>query len=339
MYDRLSHLIRMTPPEVTGNHLIVHQHSTMTDLIIRDNSCPMYTYINGLSSDTSKATARRVLKAIAKSLGAPSIYRIDWTLVSKNDVNSMLNLWQKKKLAPDTISLYLSVLKSVIKEAFLLELISTRRFESIKSVSKPAGSRIKEHHILTPESFESLLELVKHRKQPESTAIRDQTIFHVLVGAGLRRFEIAGLQCEDVDHENKRLKFIGKGNKERAVKVHELTYQAICQWLNLHPTKTGPLFIRLTKGGFVYYKMSDIQALSGNAIYDVCKKYGLLEGKERVPPHSLRRSYATWLYNNDSNLKNISKLLGHASTKTTERYVQTSQQEIDDTVTNNLFKR
>ncbi|ODB35862.1 hypothetical protein BB427_16270 [Pseudoalteromonas sp. BMB] len=276
---------------------------------------------------------------ISKGLGAQSIYDIDWPSITKNDVNLMLSLWQKKCLSPDTISLYLSVLKSVIKEVFLLEQISTRRYESIKSVSKPGGSRIKDHHILALESFESLLTKVDSWTQPVMTSVRDQAIFHVLVGAGLRRFEVAGLQCEDIDHEHQRLQFIGKGNNERAVKLHEFTYQALMQWLVLHPTKTGALFIRLTKGGRAYYKMSDIAGLSGHAIYDVCRKYGLLDGNRPVPPHSLRRSYATWLYSNGSDLKHISKLLGHSSIKTTERYVQTSQEEIDDTVTVNLFKK
>ncbi|KZN36351.1 hypothetical protein N480_17905 [Pseudoalteromonas luteoviolacea S2607] len=338
MRDRLSQLLKISAPKTPNSQLAIQQQVVMADLIVRDDDCPMYAYINGLSSDASKATARRVLMAICKSIGFESIYDIHWEKINKNDINQMFNVWKMKKLSPDTVSLYCSVIKSVMKEAFLLEKITTLQYESIKHIKKPQGSRIRQHHTLAVEDFTQLLGLIEGFEQPKITTARDQAIFHILVGAGLRRFEVVGLRCEDIDHENKRIKFIGKGNKERAVKLHDLTYCALNNWLKLHPTGIGSIFIRLTKSGRIYYKMSDIQGLSGHAIYDVCKKYGLLSGAKPTPPHSLRRSYATWLYTNGADLKHISLLLGHASIKTTERYIQTTQSQIDGTVTENLFK-
>jgi len=333
---RLANVLKAFP--VSGAELSVRK-SNMKDVIIQDNNCPVYAYINSLNEPRSQQTARRVLMAIAKHLGVDSIYHIHWSKFDRNHVNSLLGVLRERALSPDTISLYLSVIKRVLMEAFLLGQIEPLQYERVKSIKRPSGSRVKNHHLLDRDAFTELLKTISTWPQAKQTCIRDQAIFHLLVGCGLRRFEISELHIEHVQQDTKHLKFIGKGNKERLVKLHDLTFFALQKWIEIHPFGTGPLFVRLTKCGSVHGKMSDtnVKGISGHAIYNLCKKYYLLRKEAHTPPHTLRRSYATWLYNNGVDLKTLAALLGHSSIKTTEIYIQQDQDSIDNEVLTKLF--
>ncbi|MBQ4813829.1 tyrosine-type recombinase/integrase [Pseudoalteromonas luteoviolacea] len=335
MNPRLKHLVALAPPQQLARQA---EKPPLSSLIVRDNQCPIYAYVNGLSSARSKQTARRVLMAIAKHLGASNIYQIKWQKIDKNALNSLLTSLSDSGLAPDTITLYLSVVKSVLKEAFLLEQIPSIQYERIKSVKAPSGYRLKTHHILDRAGFYALLENIERGNTAQRTQLRDSAIFYLMLGCGLRRFEIAELQLEQIKHSTQHLQFIGKGNKERMVKIHPLAYQALMAWIAVHPFLHGAVFIRLTRAGTPYHKQASRKGLSGHAIYGLCKKYGLL-GDERIPPHSLRRSFATWLSESNTDLSKIKAMLGHSTIKTTELYVQQPQEEVDEALLNGLFKR
>ena len=54
-------------------------------------------------------------------------------------------------------------------------------------------------------------------------------------------------------------------------------------------------------------------------ITDISKKAGI---NKHITPHTLRRTFATiWYYENDYNIYELRELMGHASIKTTEKYI------------------
>jgi len=93
---------------------------------------------------------------------------------------------------------------------------------------------------------------------------------------------------------------------------------------------SGAVFVRIYKSGifpsWIDNDESLVSGLSTEAIYMLCKKYGLID--KDIAPHSLRRSYATLLDRNGADIKHIAKLMGHSSIK----------QDIMDTVDDKLFK-
>ncbi|PLT24973.1 site-specific integrase [Pseudoalteromonas sp. MelDa3] len=303
-------------------------------IIYKDAQCPIYNYILSLTSEASKETAARVLKAIAKHMGRDSIYDINWQNFSGVALNSLINSFKSKgNYAPKTITLYISIVKQVVEHAYLLGYMSTLQRDAIKFIKPKAGSRSKEYELLDHKGVCDLLNKIQSGIGEDGAKIgnhvanvRDYALFSILTRCGLRRLEAASLKVGDV--REKSLRVIGKGNKERKVALHPVVTEAIKQWFEIYKysNENDPLFVSILKGGHLQNK-----AMSSDAIFKLCVKYNA------PPPHSLRRSYATNLYNNGANIKNISLLLGHSQISTTELYLHVGEDDLYNDVMDNLL--
>ena len=333
MNSRLKHILD------NSKSLQLENRPKGLDAVIRDDRCPIYAYLVSLNSDASKKTVLRVLQSIAKHLNQQSYYDIVWSKFDRNILNNLIQLLHTQNKAPDTINLYVSVVKRVLYEAYLLDLVDTKRWERIKSVRTPKGGRRKTHKVLNQSTFEMLVKKIINDSPNPVMASRDIAIFNLFVGCGLRRFELINLQLKHVDRFRRTITFEGKGRKLRQVKMHPITTLALENWLKLRGNKEGPIFTRVYKSGVLPAWLGcndrEIKKLSTESIYMLCKKVGLLDLD--ISPHSLRRSYATMLDKNGADIKHIARLLGHSSIKTTELYIQTEQEEINNTVDTKLF--
>ena len=79
--------------------------------------------------------------------------------------------------------------------------------------------------------------------------------------------------------------------------------------------RSGYIARSVTKGGELG------ESISGQAILDIVGAYGRELGKAKLRPHDLRRTYARIGYDAGIDIGQISKLLGHASIATTQRYL------------------
>lgn len=155
---------------------------------------------------------------------------------------------------------------------------------------------------------------------------RDQALFEVLYGAGLRISEACHLDLRDVVPEGAGAQINvrqGKGRKDRIVPVGSKAWQAVQSYL---PMRDALLAERAGEKRAV-----DAQALflspRGLRLSDRdarrrLDQRELVTGVRRVSPHALRHSFATHLLGEGADLRSIQELLGHASLRTTQRYAQ-----------------
>ncbi|WP_024597501.1 tyrosine-type recombinase/integrase [Pseudoalteromonas sp. AC163] len=307
--------------------LVVASSRYKKTAIYKDLKCPIYNYLLSLNSESSQHTVSRVLQTIARHMGRESIYEIRWGNFNSGTINTLIDsLKSNGSYAPNTITLYISVVKQVVEHAYLLGQMSTRQRDAIKSKKVKTGSRTKEYTLLNHEDVNALLSKVAGNNQDYVVKCRDYAIFSILLRCGLRREEVTNLKVSDV--KEKAIRVIGKGNKERKVAMHPVVLEAINKWVAVYSysNKSKPLFVRILKGGHIQN-----EKLSPDAIFKLCNKY------DAPAPHSLRRSFATNLYKNGANIKNISLLLGHNNISTTEIYVRRDDEDLYNEVIQNLL--
>lgn len=155
--------------------------------------------------------------------------------------------------------------------------------------------------------------------QPKWVQARDEALFMLLYGCGLRISEALGLNAGDIN--NHTLRVLGKRNKERIVPMLAIVYTKIKDYLDKSPTpfepKT-PLFLGI-KG----------DRLNPRVVQKQMEKIRLAMGlPETATPHALRHSYASHLLSGGADLRSIQELMGHDSLTSTQVYTKLEDQEL-----------
>jgi integrase/recombinase XerD len=149
---------------------------------------------------------------------------------------------------------------------------------------------------------------------------RDRLALGLLAAAGLRRSEAAGQRFEDVRLQPVKQRFRtvlavrGKGAKDRVVPISDALARAIDEWGAI---VGGNGYILRALG----MNREPGRLISGQGVFDIVAKRGKMIGKRNLQPHDLRRTYAQLGYEAGIPITQISRLLGHASIETTQRYL------------------
>jgi integrase/recombinase XerC len=151
------------------------------------------------------------------------------------------------------------------------------------------------------------------------SGVRDLALMETLYSCGVRVSEICSLDIPSVDLEQRIVRVVGKGNKERMVPVGRKALTAVKVYLAAteglrrragYSAGEGPLFLN-ARGG----------RLTVRSVGRIIKQHALKSGLDQsVSPHALRHSFATHLLEGGADLRSVQELLGHASLSTTQRY-------------------
>jgi len=148
---------------------------------------------------------------------------------------------------------------------------------------------------------------------------RDKILLALALGAGLRRSEAVSVRFTDIDLRPVNGKFravlnvTGKGSKHRQIPLSDEIAAALDEW----KTEIGDGFILR---GFNRDKtLSD--TLSAVGFFKIVQRLGKSIGHPELAPHDLRRTWAQLGFEAGVPITQISKLLGHASVATTQRYL------------------
>ncbi|HET7127772.1 MAG TPA: tyrosine recombinase [Gaiellaceae bacterium] len=170
---------------------------------------------------------------------------------------------------------------------------------------------------LSPGEAERLIDAAKGT-QPRN--FRDQALVELLYGAGLRVSEAVGLARTGVDLDERLVRVIGKGEKERVVPIGRHAADAVRRYLSrgrpyLDRRHRPELFLN-AQGG----------PLTRAGAFLILRRLAEKAGLEptRVHPHLLRHSFATHLLEGGADLRSVQEMLGHADLSTTELYTHVS---------------
>jgi integrase/recombinase XerD len=246
---------------------------------------------------------RRDLEALADWLGGPP------SKVSTEELERYLAELRAQGLSGATIARRVASLRSLFRH---LVLIGAAHSNPAAELELPRRTR-RLPRALSPAEAERLIDAAAGTTPRE---LRDRALVELLYGAGLRISEAVGLDKTGVDLDQRLVRTVGKGGKERVVPVGREAVEALRRYLargrpHLDRRHRPELFLN-AKGG----------ALTRAGAFLILRK---LAGKaglepERVHPHLLRHTFATHLLEGGADLRSVQEMLGHADLATTELY-------------------
>ena len=216
-------------------------------------------------------------------------------------------------LAPSTVARRVSAVRSYFRH---LILIGTRGDNPAAGLQLPRRGR-RLPRALSPAETERLIEAADGTT-PRTR--RDRALVELLYGAGLRVSEAVGLDRSAVDTEERIVRVLGKGGKERLVPLGRPAAEAVRKYLALGrphlDRRYRPELFLNARGG----------PLTRAGAFLILRKLAGKAGLEpaRVHPHLLRHSFATHLLEGGADLRSVQEMLGHADLGTTERYTHVS---------------
>ena len=148
---------------------------------------------------------------------------------------------------------------------------------------------------------------------------RDRLILELLYGSGLRVSELIDLNWENIETDQRMIRVLGKGSKERLVPFGPSVKELLEDWSLLSKEGTkGPLFIS-EKGA---------ERLTVRTVHRLVQRAALRVGIYGVSPHTLRHCFATHLLERGAPLRVVQELLGHESIAATQRYLSITAEQM-----------
>ena len=186
-------------------------------------------------------------------------------------------------------------------------------------ISFPKEEQRLTRNILTENEVFDLLE---NNNLRDPLSIRNRAVLELFYATGMRTTELCSLRIQDVDLKGQTVTIVkGKGNKSRLLPIGQYGSFYIQQYMEksrkymLKGKRNDPGYLFLSQRGNPFNKST----INKTVMKTVCRNSRL---KKHISCYSMRHSIATHLLANHVDVTYISKLLGHASLNTTQRYLR-----------------
>ena len=145
--------------------------------------------------------------------------------------------------------------------------------------------------------------------------VRDLAILALLLGTGIRVSECVGINLDDVDYVNDRIKIVRKGGYESFVYYSEEVRQALLDYME-ERDETEPLEGHEN----ALFLSSQRRRITVRSIELLVKKYASTITGKHITPHKLRSTYGTNLYKETGDIYLVADVLGHSDVNTTRKH-------------------
>jgi site-specific recombinase XerD len=201
----------------------------------------------------------------------------------------------ESRVRPPTINFTVTALR-------FLFTVTLDRADAIKHLTFVAEPR-KIPVVLSPEEVARFLEA--------APGVKYKAAFSVAYGAGLRVSEVASLKVSDIDSKRMMLRVEqGKGGKDRHAMLSPVLLELLRDWWRIARPKA-----------WLFPGRDPLQPMSTRQLNRACHAAAdMARITKRVSPHTLRHSFATHLLEQNTDIRVIQVLLGHAKVDTTALY-------------------
>ncbi|MBQ7956353.1 MAG: tyrosine-type recombinase/integrase [Lachnospiraceae bacterium] len=238
-------------------------------------------------------------------------------VMGKEEINSYL-LYIHDMYRQKTVKRKIASVKALFRYLEEEEIIELDPFHKIKT-------KFKEETVLpkiVPRSvIEQLLDyLYKEMASADCTQwhkkmiLRDIAVVEMLFATGLRISELCHLQRGFFDSQTGVLCIQGKGGKERYLQIGS---SDVLNILNAYSQKFEK---NIKEHGYFFVNRYGQPLSEQSARRMIHRHAAAIHADRNITPHMFRHSFATFLMEEDVNIRYIQKMLGHASITTTQIY-------------------
>lgn len=177
--------------------------------------------------------------------------------------------------------------------------------------------------VLSTAEIESLLNVIDTDKRG---GVRDRAMLETLYATGMRVSELCAFTLEQLDEEEKFVRIIGKGSKERLVPIGDIALGYIREYCETE----RPFFLTPLSDSTIFVNARG-KPLSRMGVWKIIQKYAHAAGlATHVSPHTFRHSFATHLLEGGADLRIVQEMLGHANIVTTEIYTHVDREYLKE---------
>ncbi len=183
---------------------------------------------------------------------------------------------------------------------------------------------------LTLEESLRLLECI-HSDTTNENRLRDYAMVTLFLNCGMRLSELVGINLQSVNWEDRSLRVLGKGNKERTVYLNDACLTALNAYLPIRAAMESEdknaMFISRNK-----------KRISNKTVQWTVKKYLTLAGLggRSLSTHKLRHTAATLMYSTGKvDVRVLKDILGHEQLNTTQIYTHVADSQMKNAIDTN----
>jgi len=240
----------------------------------------------------------------------------DWQDVKYQQVSSFTAWRFRNGIKGNTIQRQLSSIRSLYKYLIRQQVVSSNPAQEVRA------PKIDKKLPKTCDS-EKLDQLLKPMPGDSPLVSRDLAMFELMYSSGLRLAELASLNLNDIDLQQRQMIVTGKGNKTRYLPIGRKAINAVQNWLQkradfARDSNANALFIsqhgRRLSHRSIQQRLNELTKQRGVGLH--------------MSPHMLRHSFATHLLESSADLRAVQELLGHADISTTQIYTHLDFQHL-----------
>jgi len=176
----------------------------------------------------------------------------------------------------------------------------------------------------------------KQRAFHDRLKVRDNAIFTLFLGTGIRISELVGLNKSDIHFETNSFLVTRKGGSKSVLYFGDEIETSLKNYINFiqNEIENGTsLGMRVADGGGFEGGSALFLSLQGKritvrAVENLVKKYAALVTPKKITPHKLRSTFGTELYKNTQDIYVVADVLGHKDINTTKKHYAAISDEI-----------
>lgn len=232
-------------------------------------------------------------------------------------IRNYLSYLYSKNYAKRTVARHISALRSFYKFLMKNDVITKN---PMKLISNPKLEQTLPKFLY----FNELEDLLAIPDSSTPLGMRDSVLLELLYSTGVRVSELVAIQIKNIDFYDRRIKVLGKGNKERYV----LYGTRLDRLMKTYLDDARNELLKDKKNNYLLLNHlgNPLTTAGVRTILNKVIEKGSLQF--HISPHVLRHTFATHMLDEGADLKSVQELLGHENLSTTQIYTHVSNEHL-----------